>query len=147
LANEEWRQVAGTAYEVSSAGRVRRGARVIKSRPHTRGYRIVDISTGGRPVSRTVHSLVAWAFHGDRPDGMAVDHIDGDKTHNCAGNLRYVTAGDNNRLRSSRRSAVQSRPPAQETHAQRLHRYRRAFRGVIEMFGREYDRALKAVRS
>jgi hypothetical protein len=34
----------------------------------------------------------------------------------------------------------------QETHAQRVHRYRRAFRGVIELFGREYDRALKAVR-
>jgi hypothetical protein len=32
----------------------------------------------------------------------------------------------------------------QETHAQRVYRYRRAFRGVIELFGREYDRALKA---
>ena len=42
----------------------------------------------------------------------------------------------------NRRSAVQSRPPAQETHAQRVYRYRRAFRGVIELFGREYDRAL-----
>ena len=47
----------------------------------------------------------------------------------------------------NRRSSVQSGPSArQETHAQRVYRYRRAFRGVIEMFGRAYDRALKAAR-
>jgi hypothetical protein len=49
-----------------------------------------------------VHSLIAQAFLGDRPDGFEVDHIDGKKDNNNPSNLRYVTKSQN--LRSHRRT-------------------------------------------
>lgn len=49
----------------------------------------------GRRVNRPIHSLVAEAFIGPRPEGHQVCHIDGDKTNNAASNLRYGTAQDN----------------------------------------------------
>lgn len=51
---------------------------------------------GGKPASfRSVHSLILEAFHGPRPEGMQVCHIDGDRFNNRLSNLRYGTAKDN----------------------------------------------------
>lgn len=43
----------------------------------------------------TVHSLVAQAFLGDRPKGMVIDHIDGNRFNNHYTNLRYCTQKEN----------------------------------------------------
>ncbi|CAL6017950.1 HNH_endonuclease [Hexamita inflata] len=45
----------------------------------------------------TVHSLVANAFLGLKPTNFQVDHIDRNKQNNCIGNLRYISASDNNK--------------------------------------------------
>jgi hypothetical protein len=42
-----------------------------------------------------VHILVARTFHGPRPDGLVVAHLDGDKANNCADNLSYVSHRQN----------------------------------------------------
>ncbi len=42
-----------------------------------------------------VHALVALAFIGPRPDGYDVMHIDGTRTNNAVGNLRYGTRSEN----------------------------------------------------
>lgn len=42
-----------------------------------------------------VHEIVAYAFLGPRPEGLVIDHIDRDKKHNEASNLRYVTISEN----------------------------------------------------
>ena len=48
---------------------------------------------GGKAVH--VHTLVARAFIGPKPEGKEVDHIDKDRANNYYKNLRYVTRKEN----------------------------------------------------
>lgn len=105
---EEWRAVVGWEglYEVSSLGRVRSlprqtshgivGGRVLKPSPNKRrnNYLQVGLSNVTRRTAK-VHVLVAAAFHGERPDGMEIRHLDGDPANNAASNLRYGTKSEN----------------------------------------------------
>lgn len=47
--------------------------------------------------SQTVytHQIIAKYFHGPCPEGLEINHIDGDKLNNNPGNLKYVTHLDN----------------------------------------------------
>lgn len=97
--SEEWRTINDGVYAVSSLGRVRRekpgratyAGRILSCRVAKIGYPVTAI--GGPPVY--VHSLVAAAFLGPRPEGYEVNHKDGDKTNNCVANLEYVTQSEN----------------------------------------------------
>jgi hypothetical protein len=60
---------------------------------HKKGYKC----TGWGKKKYLVHSLIAQAFLGERPDGLSVDHIDGRKDNNDPSNLRYVTGSQNQR--------------------------------------------------
>lgn len=115
--SEVWQPVVGYDgfYEVSDAGRVRsidrvfiradgqregRRGRVLTPTPAGSGYPSVTLRLGRR---RTIHILVCEAFHGARPTpSHEVAHFDGDKTNNCADNLRWAThsenVGDSHRL-------------------------------------------------
>lgn len=44
-----------------------------------------------------IHGLVAEAFHGPRPEGMEVRHLDGNRLNNDATNLRWGTRSQNMR--------------------------------------------------
>ena len=110
---EQWKPVNGYEgiYEVSSQGRVRSldrtvtysdgRARLFKSKVLSAtlnqrgGYPAVSLWKQGKHQVRTVHSLVAEAFIGPRPEGMDVCHNDGDPTNNHVENLRYGTRSDN----------------------------------------------------
>lgn len=111
---EVWKPVVGYewGYEVSSHGNVRSIARdkvwsdgsihrlrgiQLKPSFHKFGYLQVWLrsETGESKKSLTVHSLVAAAFLGARPDGMLVLHGDGVPTNNRPGNLRYGTYAEN----------------------------------------------------
>ncbi len=102
MRTEKWREIEGTlgVYEVSDWGRVRRVKHVPHARPPgilkpkvpSHGYPAVTLA-GGR--QELVHSLVAAAFLGPRPDGNYVDHIDGDKKNPKLVNLEYVSPGEN----------------------------------------------------
>jgi len=59
------------------------------------GYPMVNIHDGQKKRLRTVHSLVAEAFIGPRPDGLQVRHHDGNALNCCATNLLYGTQSDN----------------------------------------------------
>ena len=43
----------------------------------------------------SVHRMVAECYIGPCPEGMEVDHIDGDKTNNHISNLQYLTPEEN----------------------------------------------------
>lgn len=49
----------------------------------------------GKRLGRYVHDLVAEAFLGPRPEGLVVDHIDGNRLNNKPSNLRYCTMKQN----------------------------------------------------
>ncbi len=94
---EQWRDIQGwPKHEVSNQGRVRRKLDVERmpghmlSRHERRdGYVYVVFR-------RLVHHLVADAFLGvPSVHGQVVNHKNGDKGDNCAGNLEWVTPSDN----------------------------------------------------
>lgn len=98
----EWRDVPEfPGYKVSEDGRVL-GVRGKELKPSVSGgrwgeYDWVSLHRDGRRYKRSVHSIVASAFLGDRPDGYDINHKDGDKRNNNYMNLEYVTPGDNQR--------------------------------------------------
>lgn len=103
-AEERWLPVVGweDLYLVSSRGRMRslhKQARakdgILAATVSATGYHMVGLCRGGARSGRTVHSLVAEAFIGPRPDGSEVCHGDGDRTNNHVENLRYGTRSEN----------------------------------------------------
>lgn len=127
-AREEWRSVVGYEdwYEVSSFGRVRRFVdrydepipvdrrRILRPRPKKNGYVQVNLSVYGKRLNQHIHSLVAAAFIGPRPNGLEVNHKDQDKTNNSKKNLEYVTKKYN--LREAGRHGRMARDTAGEKH-------------------------------
>lgn len=94
---ESWKPVVGhPGYEVSSLGRVKsrigREVRILKPGIASRDYPRVVLS--GR-IGRTVHSLVAEAFLGPRPNGKQIRHLDGNKVKSILANLVYGTPAEN----------------------------------------------------
>jgi hypothetical protein len=105
LESEEWRPVVGfeAAYSVSSLGRIRRekrakstkAGRTLSYRVGNHGYPVTTLTVNCKGAKVTVHSLVAAAFLGPRPDGYQVNHIDGKKLNARANNLEYATPAAN----------------------------------------------------
>lgn len=59
------------------------------------GYQLVKFSKDAKQSTATVHSLVAEAFIGPRPEGMTINHKDGDKKNNRPENLEYLSQAEN----------------------------------------------------
>lgn len=90
-------RLMGPNYEVSDKGRVRslnyrsKGTTAVISQLMRRRYMSVHNSTS----TYTVHELVLHAFKGPRPEGMQINHIDGNPRNNRKENLEYCTAKEN----------------------------------------------------
>lgn len=112
IVNEIWKDVSGYEgyYQVSNLGRVRSlprrvnaaysatklmSGKLLKPRYCKNGYYYVCLYGLGIQKNITVHSLVANAFLGDRPNGLDVNHIDGDKSNNSCTNLEYSSRSQN----------------------------------------------------
>lgn len=77
-------------YEVSNLGRIRGPQGLRKPKNSKDGY--LRIGLGPRPaITRTMHSMVAIAFLGPRPQGHVVAHKNRDKSDNRLSNLMYAT--------------------------------------------------------
>lgn len=103
--DREWRPVPSfPGYEASNAGEIRsqipwKGTplpRTLRKHRNPDGYEVVrPRNPNGKNVTVTVHRMVAEAFHGPRPDGLMVRHLNGDKADNRPDNLRYGTRSEN----------------------------------------------------
>lgn len=109
---EDWRQIPGRPnYEASSLGRIRsvdrhvttrsgakrffRG-RVLRPAVHSAAHPYPYVNVDGKGTSNVgVHTLVALAFIGPRPEGQYVCHKNGDPTDCRAENLYYGTPKEN----------------------------------------------------
>jgi len=93
-----WKTVDGfPRYAVSHDGRVRIQATKHVMRPHiiNSGYARVTLHHDGRFRRAQISHLVAEAFIGTRPEGLEIDHKDGNKLNDAARNLEYVTHSEN----------------------------------------------------
>lgn len=103
--NEKWRDVVGYEgiYQVSDLGRVRSArtttntsfGRLLKPYIGRAGYPRVTLRRENVPKLCFVHTLVAHAFLGPQPEGIQVNHKNGDKACSRADNLEYVTQSEN----------------------------------------------------
>jgi hypothetical protein len=124
---EEWRTVPGFPdYAVSDHGRVasRKGKRPRILRPYLNGrdnypYPTVTLHGADARQLRTVHSLVAEAFIGPRPDGLEVRHLNGDPLDARLSNIAYGTRVQN----MQDRLAHGNHPMANKTHCKRNHEF------------------------
>lgn len=121
---EEWLPVVGLEgwYEISSLGRVRRSSaygrakvgRILKLSSTKKRRLVVIMSAGGRLFPKDVSRMVAAAFLGPCPDGLEVNHIDGDCTNNEATNLEYCTHTEN--IRHAFRMGLYKNRPVGSRH-------------------------------
>lgn len=100
-----WKDIPGQEgrYQASDTGQIRSVSRVVfckngtnktvrgrvlKQTPSTKGYLRVSFKEG---VKTYVHHIIMLTFVGPRPEGMYINHIDGNKTNNSVSNLEYCT--------------------------------------------------------
>lgn len=156
---EEWRDVVGHegSYQVSNLGRVKsliRGSGVtgserILSTPLTAsGYPRVGLGPAGARRKHLVHTLVAAAFIGPRPDGHEVRHLNGIASDVTVTNLAYGTHSTN----TLDQVAHGTHPHARKTACPRGHPYtRRGSRRVClecnVLYTARYRAKLKALKS
>lgn len=112
MKKEIWKPVPGYVgkYEVSSWGRVKSLSRVVEGKcgrgrrlyPErfkafdlNKGYHRVSLFKGSQRERMQVHVLVMLVFVGPKPEGMEVNHIDGNKLNNRLDNLEYCTRSEN----------------------------------------------------
>jgi hypothetical protein len=121
---EEWKPTASGIYQVSNLGQIRRsdnGKLKTLSRSEN-GYLIFGHFSNGQRLNILVHRAVAQAFLGKCPDGMEVNHKDGNKLNNRLGNLEYVTRSEN--LKHATRLGLNKVPTARavgEKHWTKTH--------------------------
>lgn len=95
----EWKKAVSSRFpdyvrdlEVSSCGKVKKvPSNYIFKQDHKDCYRC--IKRNGKTIY--IHHLVAESFIGVRPEGLVLDHIDGDKTNNHVSNLRWISVSEN----------------------------------------------------
>jgi hypothetical protein len=73
--------------------------RLVKPRTHPSGYLYIGLYIGQgkqkKRLWRRVHRVVYEAFVGNIPEGLEIDHIDGDKHNNDITNLRAINRSEN----------------------------------------------------
>lgn len=109
---EEWKEALywEGLYEVSNHGRVRNMQRWVRSKGNGKkllpvvvrrpqlnryGYPVVSLNGKDKLVLKSIHRMVVEAFIGPIPDGMQINHKDGNKQNNRLENLEVCTASHN----------------------------------------------------
>lgn len=83
------------AIEYSNGKTVFTKGKIIKQNKDKHDRLRLRLSKNNKGKNYFVHTLVALAFIGDRPDGYVVAHCDGNNNNNKLSNLRYDTITEN----------------------------------------------------
>lgn len=90
----------GSVWSCCRVGRTNKDKRSDQWRPKPptvarHGYLVVRLRRDGKGVTKTVHSLVATAFHGPCPESQECRHLDGNPANAAASNLAWGTVAEN----------------------------------------------------
>lgn len=92
----EWKPIPQfSGWMASSDGDVISPSGKQPSQSYADGYARINIWHQGKNTRRYVHVLVMAAFCGPKPEGMQVNHKDGNKKNNRLSNLEYCTPSQN----------------------------------------------------
>lgn len=105
MKDEFWKDIPGYEgrYQASTLGRIRsimgKKPRILvlnvyKGSPY---YKVQLWDATGNKKCYRVHRLIYITFFGPIPDGMVIDHADGNKTNNVVDNLRVLSPKSNSR--------------------------------------------------
>lgn len=103
--------------------------RLIKNH-NAKGYRTLSLYKDRIKYVITVHTLVASAFIGPRPESLVINHKDGNKSNNHYTNLEYTTQKQNmkhafdNNLVTIKRGSLSHRSKLSEQEAQEILNYK-----------------------
>ena len=143
LPGEEWKQIDDfPLYYASNFGRIKKiryqwfitgrnqcgnfateafyQEQLLKQKKDKYGYYQVNLYGNGKRKTVAVHRLVGFAFVDGYKDGLAINHIDENKTNNHAENLEWVTTQENDNHGTRIQRAVKTRiksPNHKETRA------------------------------
>lgn len=155
---EEWRFIPGWLnYEVSSLGNVRRAftcrgvpyGRPLKTWRNNRGYVATRLYRYDQQKTFYVHALVCAAFHGPRPHGQTVAHLNGNRADNRASNLQWKTYVDNHADKKRHGTEVlgEAHPSSKLTHMQVIDIHVRLQSGERQCdLAREYGMSRAAIQ-
>lgn len=86
-------------YQVSDMGRVKslktKRGMILRPKKNKYGYMVIMLSKNNVTKNYSMHSLVLTAFVSERPEGLVVNHKDGNKANNNLSNLEWVTTREN----------------------------------------------------
>lgn len=86
-------------YWVTDLGELQHKRKSQPRKPRIRkdGYATAVLLHHGRKVGVYIHRLVYEAFNGPLPEGLQINHKDGDKGNNALSNLEAITPSDNSK--------------------------------------------------
>ncbi len=117
---DERRPIPGLdGYDADTLGRIWRTkgkrrnfqAHVLNPAVGAHGYFTVRVFIGTKGITKSVHSLVTRAFHGERLPGCESCHRNGDRHDNRPSNLRWGTSKENTADRARHGRLVTPRGP------------------------------------
>ena len=121
-----------------------RKGRVVKGSIQNDGYLYLNTHMGKERITLSMHHVVWVLVYGRWP--MTIDHVNGIKTDNRIGNLREVTAAENqeNRVHSWRPNAETGLPGILLLHGRKLYRFKMSEKCLY--FGDKYEAFMNMVR-
>lgn len=147
-----WRTILDTNYSVSDTGKVRRdtsvtsakAGRLIKQHKTRDGYMQVGLHVAGRSVTYRTHRLVYAAFNGPIPEGLVIDHLDGNPANNRLDNLEAVSTAENVRRGFQRPGRQPTGAKLTATHVVEI-REARARGELLRTLSEEYSVSLEQI--